>query len=333
MISVIMSAKNAEDTIAQTIESILHQTFTQFEFIMVDNNSTDGTLAIMERYARRDPRIRVMRYTEGGWTGAVNMAMRDARYEWIARIDADDIALPHRFARQIAAIEREPDVILWGSYAYQINWDGERIGYVEHGPVTREQFSAVREAGQPVFILNPTTIFRKDIALALGGFNEQLVAAGDEEMWSRMYEHGVMLVIPEHLIKYRIHTRSISATKARYQMRVHRFIIARGVARRAGQELTYDEYQQAQNNRPWLARATEFIGETGRILYRRSGSYLGQKQYVSAGFALAVALILNPRFTVARAGHRIARRWQKQPLPSLITPSEPTPKEPDQQQI
>jgi glycosyltransferase involved in cell wall biosynthesis len=303
-----MSARNAEPYIAETIESVLNQSHADFEFLMVNNASTDKTEAIMRDYAERDSRIQVLQHPAPGWTAAVNKAMAQAKGEWIARIDADDVMMPNRLERQWAAIKQEPDVILWGAYAEQINTLGESIGTIEHGPTTREQFNELLKSGQPVFILNPTTIYRKDLALGCGGFDETLVAAGDEELWDRMRIHGPMLVIPEYLIKYRVHDRGITARHARTQAMVHRFIEARARARNQGQELTLDQFRTALRQRPWPARLRDYVHETGRILYRRSGSHLMTGQVPRGALELASAAVLSPHFTLSRLWARRKRR-------------------------
>ncbi|HRL13269.1 MAG TPA: glycosyltransferase family 2 protein [Aggregatilineales bacterium] len=302
-----MSARNAAPFIAETIESVLNQSFADFEFLMVSNASTDDTGAIMQQYAARDARISVIQHPVPGWTAAVNKAMRAAKSAWIARIDADDVMLPNRLERQWRAIQQEPDVILWGSYAYQINLAGEVVGSIEHGPTTREEFNARLKTGEPVFILNPTTIFRKDIALACGGFDETLVAAGDEELWDRMRVHGPMLVIPEKLIKYRVHSGSLTAAHARTQALVHRFIIARATARNAGRELTLAQFTADRQRRPWYDRLNEYRFETGRILYRRSGSHLLTGRKARGALELIGAAVVAPHFTISRLWSRYRR--------------------------
>jgi glycosyltransferase involved in cell wall biosynthesis len=305
MISVIMPAYNAEKFIAEAIESILNQTYRDFEFIIVDDGSSDRTLEIINEYAQRDGRIRVLKGHHGGVSKAANMAMEAAKYPWVARMDADDIAMPHRLERQIEAIQSQPEVILWGAYARQINVDGKQIGFVEHGPTTLAAFEETRRTGNPVFILNPTTIFRKEIALQLGGFDPNLQAASDEELWSRMRDHGPMLTLPEHLISYRIHGSSISSNKLRLQATVHNFIRARTKARAAGGDLTFEQYLNNLKARPLLTRIREDVRLQGRLYYRRAGANLSQKNYPAAIGYFGLAFLCHPAMTFDRVKMRL----------------------------
>lgn len=308
LISVVMSARNSERYIAETIESVLNQTYKDFEFLIVNNGSTDRTEEIIQQYAQRDARVIPMQHPQPGWTAAVNQAMRRAKYDWIARIDADDVMLPHRLERQLQAIQSDPDVILWGAYAYQIDESGHQIGFMEHGPTTRAEFYRQIEACEPVFILNPTIILRRDVALDLGGFNEKLVAAGDEELWSRMRTRGVMLTIPEPLIKYRIHNQGLTARYPRVQMFVHRFIRERCLRAQRGVQLTVEAYESELRSRSGWKRAAEYVDDTGRILYRRSGAYMAAKRYPQAILTLGAAAILSPYFTITRLAARYIRK-------------------------
>ncbi len=124
MISVIMPAYNAEAFIAEAIESILGQTFREFELIVSDDGSTDGTVGIALRFAALDSRVRVLRNAHLGVAQNGNLCLDAARYGWVARMDADDVALPHRLARLLDAARAEPEVLLWGGY-------GRRLDYME----------------------------------------------------------------------------------------------------------------------------------------------------------------------------------------------------------
>ncbi len=115
MISVVIGAYNAERYIARAVESMLAQTYTDFELIAVDDGSTDRTAAILRSCAARDARVRVIEAAHQGISGAANRGIAAARQAWIARMDADDIALPHRLERQLAAAAAAPEVVLWGA--------------------------------------------------------------------------------------------------------------------------------------------------------------------------------------------------------------------------
>lgn len=308
MITVVMPARNAQTYLAEAIESVLNQTYRDFEFLMVDNASTDRTHEIMQQYAANDPRVKVLQQPQGGWAAAVNAAMRVAQHNWIARMDADDIMMPHRLERHIEFIQAAPEVIMWGAWMYQINAEGQRIGYMEYGPQTPEDNERIKREALDTFMANPTTCFRKDIALKIGGFNENLMAAGDIEFMSRMIYEGQLRVIPEHLMMYRIHGSAISTGKKRYQMQVARFVIARAKARNAGQSLTLEEYRAMQAKRPVWQKVREYLTDSGPVFYRLAGIHLSGGRYLKGGALMLAALATNPMFTVGRLLERINNR-------------------------
>jgi len=118
-ISVIMSVFNNEDCVGKTIDSILSQTFNRFEFIIIDDCSTDKSLQILKAYAKKDKRIRIAINKKNlGLTKSLNKGLRLARGEYIARQDADDLSLPKRFELQIAFLDNNPDVFLLGTNAF-----------------------------------------------------------------------------------------------------------------------------------------------------------------------------------------------------------------------
>jgi glycosyltransferase involved in cell wall biosynthesis len=129
-----MPAYNSEDFIAAAIESVLGQTFSDFELIISDDGSSDGTLGIARFYAARDGRIRVLSGENVGAPENGNRCLRAATRPWVARMDADDISLPDRFARLIAAARENPDVVLWGGRAITIDRRGRPMHRIQSGP-------------------------------------------------------------------------------------------------------------------------------------------------------------------------------------------------------
>src|SRR3954469_1098404 len=111
-VSVIMPVYNARAYVAEAIDSVLAQTFGDFELILVDDGSTDGSLDILRGYEKRDPRVRVISRPNTGIVGALNDGLKLARGEFIARIDADDASLPNRFEKEIAFLRAHPDVVI-----------------------------------------------------------------------------------------------------------------------------------------------------------------------------------------------------------------------------
>jgi len=304
-ISVIMPAYNAERFITQAIDSILAQTYPHFELIIIDDGSSDNTATIASQYADRDPRVTLIQQARGGVSRASNTGLHAARWDWVARMDADDVALPQRLEMQISAALHDPGVIVWGSHAYQINISNKVIGLMEHGPTSDDEYEAMRASGEPFFILNPTSLFRRDIALQVGGYNTALVAAADEELWSRMAPHGSMRVIPQKLLYYRIHSDSMTSNHMMYQQQVHAFVQARNLAWMAGDDLSFPEFQAQQRQIPWPRQVLLRAQTQGAFHYRQAGLLLSAGRRGAAIGALALALLFHPRFTISRTWMRL----------------------------
>lgn len=218
LVSVIMPVYNGEQFVAQAIESILAQTYTYLELLVLDNGSTDGTAAILEKYARQDARVKPLWSPEPlGYGGEVasNMAARQAKGTFIAKLDADDLAMPDRLAKQVDYLVANPGTFLVGSQLTLINEVGEVIGKRTY-PLRNEDIYNEFYLRFPV--ANPAVMYRNTLPTDLyqirfDHFNDYyslflLIRAG-----YRMYN------IPESLTAYRIHTKNTVFTNLRNKWR------------------------------------------------------------------------------------------------------------------
>ncbi len=121
-VSVVMAVYNAESWLSEAVESVLGQTFGDFEFVVIDDGSIDATPEILRRF--HDPRLRVTRQPQSGQTPALNRALRLSQGALVARMDGDDVALPDRLARQVAFLDAHPDVGLLGTACREISASG-----------------------------------------------------------------------------------------------------------------------------------------------------------------------------------------------------------------
>ncbi len=212
LVSVVMPAYNAEKYIAEAIESVLAQTFEDFEFIIINDGSTDNSLAIMEQYRAKDVRIKVYSHENIGVGSSLNRAMETAKGKWIARIDADDIMLPDRLEKQLHYLEANPAVDVLSCWAYYINRKGKVIGKLIHPTDLNSEEDNKRylQSNKIVHVLQPAVMMRKEIILRLGGY-KSISPSEDIELWNRLIEQGAIIVcMQEILMKYRIHQDSIT---------------------------------------------------------------------------------------------------------------------------
>jgi len=247
-ISVVMPAYNCEAFVGKAIESILGQTYRDFEFIIVDDGSTDKTGEIIAHYAQRDGRIRVLHGNHAGISAALNLGIAHATAPWIARMHADDIALPERLEQQISHTLSNPEVVLWGTYAYHINSREEILGVSQTGPTSVEEFYALRNSGQNVTVIHPTAMFRKEQFLQAGGYNSSFDSCQDLELFDRLAVQGPIVSIPVPLLLYRMHSTSITMHKFYEQRLFTRYIKQRLQTRLAqGRELSFSEFMHSYN--------------------------------------------------------------------------------------
>lgn len=200
LISAILPVYNGEDHLAECIDSVLHQTFTNFEFIIVDDASTDGTSQILKEFAIKDARIKVVTHKiNQKQTIAANTAINNAGGRYIARMDADDIALPHRFKKQVIFMEENPKIGLLGSWVDIIDDDGEVLekwythttsGYLRWNLLFGTSFA------------HSSVMMKSDIAKKVGLY--QSLEAEDYDLWSRISRIAKVANLPEVLQQKRV---------------------------------------------------------------------------------------------------------------------------------
>jgi glycosyltransferase involved in cell wall biosynthesis len=202
-ITVLMPVWNAERFLAQAVESILNQSFKDFELLVVDGGSTDRTLDILSQF--NDPRIRVIK-APPGIVAALNLGLQQAKGDWIARQDADDVSHPQRLEQQWEAVSREPETVFCHTNVELIGNNVSSVGR-SHFPRT-QGFLALKLCFQ-CGIVHSTAFFKKETALAVGGYQGE--QAEDYGLWGRLVENGRAIGLPKRLLKFRVH--EVSASK------------------------------------------------------------------------------------------------------------------------
>lgn len=207
-ISVVISVYNGEKYIKEAVESILNQTFSDFELIIVNDASTDKTPQIIESYAKKDLRIKVI-HNENNLRIAksLNKAVSCAQADVIARMDGDDISLPERFEKQYALLQSDKKMGVVGCNMITIDKDGNEQG--------RRRYSTDSEfLKQSIFryspFPHPATMIKKKFFLKIGGYNHYLVPTEDIDLWIRLGKICDFSNVDEYLFKYRVLESSAS---------------------------------------------------------------------------------------------------------------------------
>jgi glycosyltransferase involved in cell wall biosynthesis len=208
-----MAVYNGEKYLPEAIESILSETFTDFEFLIVDDGSTDRTQEIINSY--QDPRIRLISNPENvGLTRSLNRGLDLARGEYIARMDSDDISLPERLAKQQTYMDTHREVAVCGTWAKDIDSAGTVTG-VRETPVGDD---LEREYWRPSPIIHPSAIIRRAHLNGLR-YDDQIRYAQDFDLWLRLKPQHKLANLPEHLLLYRVHSDSITLAQRHDQLR------------------------------------------------------------------------------------------------------------------
>jgi GT2 family glycosyltransferase len=208
-ISVVMVTCNVERFLAEAIESILGQTFTDFELIMVDFGSTDKTKAIGASYASKDSRLSFHEIPNCCLAQARNAACSLARGQYIAIMDADDISVPDRLQREIAFLEEHPEVGLLGGITQCIDASGAPVAIRSHDfPSEDSDIRLALASGCP--FCQPTVMIRKEAFVRAGGYRSAFAQAEDYDLWLRIAEHFQCANLKQVVLKYRIHPYQVS---------------------------------------------------------------------------------------------------------------------------
>jgi GT2 family glycosyltransferase len=205
-ISIITAAYNHVNFVRQSVDSALAQTYRDFEHIIVDDGSTDGTADVLKSFGDK---IRYIRQENRGAHAAINVGIRASSGEYVAILDSDDVWLPNKLERQMKVFERNPEAGLVYSLAYAIDSEGR---LVEAEKIVGEPLTCPNHAFEELALKSPipalTAIFRRRSVDEVGLFDESLKAVADWELWLRIADKWPVFCIPEPLALYRIHSNN-----------------------------------------------------------------------------------------------------------------------------
>ena len=202
-----MPVFNAERWLKQAVDSILEQTFTDFEFLIIDDGSTDNSLNILESYD--DSRINLVINPENrGLINSLNHGLSLAKGEYIARMDADDISLPDRLSTQYGLMSEQLDTVVCSSNAEQIDHNQQPLGEMIL-PSNDPEIKTMLRFRCP--LIHPASFFRKAAARQAGGYEPKDIDAEDFGLWLRLSSLGKFTNIQKILLQYRIHENNVSS--------------------------------------------------------------------------------------------------------------------------
>ncbi|HET7899144.1 MAG TPA: glycosyltransferase, partial [Flavisolibacter sp.] len=219
VVTVVLPTYNCENYVRESIQSILDQTFTGFELIVIDDASTDRTVQVIGEL--KDPRIRlIQKQKNSGYTDSLNQGIALARGRYIARMDADDISLPSRFEKQVNFLELHKDIAVCGTWYMEIP-----NNHIAKLPTEHEDIKiGMLENNQ---LCHPSVMFKKDFFEANHlCYNRDFESAEDYELWTRLIAIGKLANLPDVLLHYRMHEQQVS-TKHVYTQHARALICRR----------------------------------------------------------------------------------------------------------
>jgi glycosyltransferase involved in cell wall biosynthesis len=309
-VSVLMPARDAEATIAESIESVVRQTMRDWELVVIDDGSRDRTADIARSFAAADPRIRLLTGPAQGEPAARNLGLAAARGLWTAMLDADDLARRDRLERQVAFLREHPNHAGVACRAVLFVDRARPIGLsAVSRPRDERDLDSSKRRGHLLVLCHPTLMWNTERLRELGGYDQRYFQACDAELVNRaVYRHDLIVtVMPEPLVWYRLSATGMSSKGLTAQRSILRFLEQRNLHWIKGAE---PEDLEAYLSRRLSARTRlrRWRHDAGAELYRRAGIQIGTGAWISAIPRLLAAASLHPRYVGAKAFHQRLRR-------------------------
>lgn len=312
-LSVAMSVYNGERFLAAAIDSVLAQTWRDFEFLILDDGSTDGTARILADAAAGDPRIRVIARENCGLIASLNELVEAARAPIIARMDADDICEQDRFARQLAFLADHPEIGVVGTATHDIDeagrpWTGQSAPFeADHDAIV------ARLVHGGTSLCHSATMFRRAVVVAAGGYRPAFRHCEDLDLWLRLSRTTRLANIMEPLLQYRRSAVQVSSRHADEQHIGAAIAVAAHAERAAGRPDPTDGLDRL----PPIDALDALFG--------RSGIARTVRARVARGMLYSPQMLHGPAFDLVldhvRDGGRGADLWRA--VPRLLVHGEP----------
>jgi glycosyltransferase involved in cell wall biosynthesis len=310
IVSVLLPVYNAEAFLSEAVESVLEQTFNDFEFIIIDDGSTDSTADILDYYQKIDGRIRVYRQKNRGIAFALNRGIEKVRGDYIARMDADDICLPTRFEKQVAFLDENPEVGILGA-GFQLITEFGMPGTIVNPP---QQHSLIRWS---LFfycpIAHPTVMMRKTIADQLGGYILETDTKGDRytiedyDLWVRASRVTKLYNLQEVLLYLRKHNSNLSDMNIDRHIRNAAFLSQELISNVLGEDVPIRTVEQFQ--RKEFHTSSELF-ESARLIYKLFNAYIVEEKLTASEQRLLRHDAARRLINTVSSKLRDVRMWQ-----------------------
>ncbi len=295
-ITIIVPIYNGSAYLADTLNSLLSQTFENFELLAIDDGSTDDSGNIVRSF--KDERVRLIQTANGGLCTALNQGIAEARAPYIARSDQDDISVPSRLERQLQVMQDHPDAI--GLFAYSTKFGGKHRWSNADKQVMATGELKEYEPMRDGCLLGSTMFVRTAALISIGGFRQEYYPVDDWDLEFRLAQAGKVLVMREPLIAYRFQTGA-NTYRVFAEMREKTRWARDSYWRRlqSMSELSLEEFKISQPQDIW-SRLERYRKDSSKLRMRIAGQRFLDGRYVAATGHLFVAVVLNPAEIVGR---------------------------------
>ncbi len=311
LISVILPVYNQEKYIAETIGSILDQSFGDFELLILDDGSTDNSAAVIKEYAAKDPRIKAYYEPNSGKSESTNKLVSRSQGKWCAFLDADDVMMPDRLERQISFLNANPGVHAVSSNCYYINESGRIFGTQKYPLLsTKEEYDVIFNKGHFITCAFTALTVLKEAFNVVGGLTKRFEPCEDFEFFNKFIFSGgkVLLIMPEVLMKYRIHSNSVTVRKPMHVTNFISYTTHSMWLRRIGEpETSFEEYMKIQNTGSRLKRWNQMRFNYSMVYFRNAGIAALTKKYPKFLMYFAVSFILSPNYALIKLANYFKR--------------------------
>ena len=229
VVSIILPFWNAGQYLREAVTSVLTQTFKDFELLLLDDGSDDGSSEIVASFAA-DPRVIMLRFDHGGYSPLLNVGLREARGRYIARMDADDVCLPDRLAAQVAFLEDNADYVAVGGQVIKIDPDGDPLGNSRF-PTDDASIRREYRLGRGV-INHPSSMYTAEAGpRSVGGYRVSFEPGEDFDFFLRLSSAGKLANLSQSVLRYRLHQKNVTVVRAERHREVKQQAIAEAYER------------------------------------------------------------------------------------------------------
>lgn len=308
LISVILPVFNQEKFLIETIESVLCQTHGDFEFLILDDGSTDNSAEIIRYYSVRDKRIKSFFGPNAGKCSATNILVEKASGKFCAFLDADDVMLRERLEKQLALHRANPEIDASSCHCWYINEKGTVLGKQRYPFLKNiEECRQALQKNRTVHCAFTGLMTTRKAFLDIGGLRAQFWPCEDLDLANRLIEKGYLLVIIQKiLMKYRVHSSSITSQKQWHMFDMSGYTRYCIKKRRAGQpEVTFGAFLQMKKQEGRLKKMKERMHRQSLVLHKKAGIALHAGNYLNFCWRFTAAFFLDPHYVLATLRNRI----------------------------